>query len=116
MNNAKDLFEKWYAKPLNFLSTLERLGGDGTFIAFATSLFLYERYAKTLIKKSGKKANNQEFCKQFMYDFNTDETTSKTFWDVMRHGILHSAMPKKNGMVLIYLIGLLAINLLNLLK
>ena len=95
MDTSKYLFELWYIKPLHMLRVFKGEGGDGTFIALATCLFLYERYAKTTLKISGKKVKDKELYRQFATDFNTDENTSKIFWNIMRNGILHQAMPKQ---------------------
>jgi len=64
-------------------------------IAIATSCFLYERYAVAAIKKSLKKAKTRGIINQLMLDFGTNEQTANMFWNVIRHGILHQAMPKR---------------------
>lgn len=85
------LFERWYIFPLQMLRSIPN--GDGGFIALATALFLYERYATAVLDRSGKSANDTEISGQFARDFNVDENAAKFFWKVMRNGILHQGMP-----------------------
>jgi len=92
MQKAEETFRIWFIQPINALR-LSRgsVSGDGTFIAFATCFFLYERYAMAVLKKS--KQEKAEFYCQIASDFNTDQETAKAFWIAMRHGILHQGMP-----------------------
>jgi hypothetical protein len=94
MEKSEVLFHKWYVEPLR---ELERLpGGNGGFIALATSCFLYERYAVAVIKSAGKgKADDETKISQFEKDFGVDKETARFFWEVIRDGLLHQAMPKQ---------------------
>jgi len=94
MVDPKILFERWFVQSLTKLRELPN--GDGGFVALATSCFLYERYAVAAIKKSGGKADKEGKIRQFMSDFEVDEVTARTFWAVIRNGILHQGMPKTN--------------------
>ena len=90
------LFERWYIVPLQMLRTISN--GDGGFVALATAMFLYERYANARIKQLGKSAKPEELHKQFASDFVVEEEVAKVFWKVMRDGILHLGMPmQKEG-------------------
>jgi hypothetical protein len=95
MENPEVLFEKWYVTPLKVLQSIP--GGDGAFVALATSCFLYERYAIVAIKKSSNSAKVDRDAKirRFMIDFEVDEDTANAFWDVIRDGLLHGGMPKQ---------------------
>lgn len=95
MERPEVLFHKWYVEPLRVLEGLS--GGHGGFIALATSCFLYERYAVAVIKNSpGKgKASKDAKISQLAWDFDVDEQTAKFFWEVIRDGLLHQAMPKQ---------------------
>lgn len=93
MQTAAQLFDIWYVQPLRALENLP--GGAGGFIALATSCFLYERYAKALIRAQGSKASEENLIRQFAEDFDTDQETATCFWKEMRHGLLHQGMPKK---------------------
>jgi len=92
---SQELFDRWFVRPLYNLESIPN--GDGGFIALATSCFLYERYAKACIKRSGKKADTSSLIKQFSDDFETNEDTAKAFWDVIRVGMLHQGMPKQSN-------------------
>lgn len=96
MSDPKTLFERWYAVPLRLLETLPN--GDGAFVALSVSLALYERFAKAFIKNDLKqKANETAFIKKLASDFAISESEATTFWDVMRHGLQHQAMPMQSG-------------------
>lgn len=95
MFDPSTTFERWFVQPLAKLHEIPN--GDGAFIALATSCFLYERYAVAVIKGSGGKADRQAKIAQFMADFTTNQATARAFWDVIRDGILHQAMPKQSG-------------------
>jgi len=96
MNDPKTLFERWYAAPLRLLETLPN--GDGAFVALSVSLALYERFAKAFIKHDLKqKADETAFINKLASDFAISESEATTFWDVMRHGFQHQAMPMQSG-------------------
>ena len=93
MDRSQELFDRWFVNPLEQLKSIPN--GDGGFIALATCCFLYERYAKTIISKSGKKADRSSLIKLFAADFGTNEETAEAFWDIIRDGILHQGLPKQ---------------------
>ena len=93
MTESQELFERWFVNPLEILQSIPN--GDGGFIALATCCFLYERYVKSVIKRSGIKANKPSLIRQFSEDFSTTEETSRVFWNVVRDGILHQGLPKQ---------------------
>lgn len=93
MEDAATLFDKWYVHPLKVLAELPN--GDGGFIALAISCSLYERYAVAVIKGSGGTADDEAIRVQFANDFEVGEDTARAFWDVIRNGLLHGAMPKQ---------------------
>lgn len=97
MTNVKDDFERWFVKPLRQLEAIPN--GDGAFIALASSCFLYERYIQAKVtqdlgKTPDKKRLFRERTKQIALDFQVDEKTATAFWNVIRNGLLHVAMPK----------------------
>jgi len=91
MASDRELFDLWYAKPLELLEKMPN--GQGGFVVLAIACFLYERYAKSLLKSQGKKANSENMKAQLARDFSVDEESANTFWDVIRDGILHQGMP-----------------------
>jgi len=97
MEKPEALFDTWYVRPLRMLQSLPN--GSGGFVALATSCFLYERYATAVIENSpnARKATRNAKINQFMNDFDVDEETAGAFWDVIRNGLLHGAMPKQRG-------------------
>ena len=96
MENPEVLFDRWYVRPLKMLQSIPN--GDGGFVALATCCFLYERYATAVIKNSpnAEKATRDAKIRQFMIDFGVDEETATAFWNVIRNGLLHGAMPKQH--------------------
>lgn len=95
LSKSQELFTRWFVNPLITLESLPN--GDGSFIALATSCFLYERYARACIKRSGKKGNRSSLIQQFSHDFGTNKKTAEAFWDIIRDGILHQGMPKQSN-------------------
>ncbi len=93
METPEALFDRWYVQPLRKLQEIPN--GDGGFIALAVSCFLYERYAKSAIKASGGSATDDAVRERFANDFGVDRETSKLFWQLIRDGLLHGAMPKQ---------------------
>jgi hypothetical protein len=93
-------FKLWYVEPLRALEEMPK--GQGGFIALATSCFLYERYAITVLKAQGKKADKPGKISQLASDFDVDDATANAFWDVIRDGLLHQGMPmqQKQGKLL----------------
>ena len=92
--NTIELFEKWYIVPLMCLKSVP--DNNGSFIALATALFLYERYVVAQIKIMNEKATKNKKVEQIVSDFDVDKRTASLFWDVMRDGILHQGMPKQH--------------------
>ncbi len=87
------LFEHWFVAPLRWLQEIPN--NDGSFIALATVLFLYERYVIAYLKSKGVKAMKKGIIQQVADDFEVDNKIATDFWDVMRNGILHQGMPKQ---------------------
>jgi hypothetical protein len=85
------LFNRWYAVPLTALESLPN--GDGAFVAFGVSLALYERFARSAINAAGGRANDQALHARLAADFGVTEPEAAEFWQVMRHGMQHQAMP-----------------------
>ncbi len=84
-----ELFNLWYRDPL------KKLGRDGGFIALAISCLLYERYADALRVDVDRDADCEEFrARQLAADLGLSPEVAGKFWDVMRNGLLHQAMPK----------------------
>ena len=92
MPDPKDFFERWYEAPLKKLEELPN--GDGGFVVLATACFLYERYVVACIKERGDTATPDAKIDALSKDFNIDDKTANVFWDVIRNGFLHQAMPK----------------------
>jgi hypothetical protein len=87
------LFQRWFARPFKVLE--EKLDhGDGGFIVLATSCFLYERYAKAILKEHGAMGNTDGIYARLQDDFDVDADTAKLFWEIIRNGFLHFGMPK----------------------
>jgi hypothetical protein len=92
MNNG-EFFEHWYIVPIRWLQAVPN--NDGSFIALATALFLYERYAVAKLKQKGVKAIKERIIKQIASDFTVNDKTAEIFWNIMRDGLLHQGMPKQ---------------------
>jgi len=97
MSEDYDRFKLWYVEPLHTL--YEMSGGQGGFIALATSCFLYERHAIAVLQRREVKAGRPSILQQLSADFGVEYKTAEAFWDVVRDGLLHQAMPigKKFG-------------------
>ena len=93
MDRSHELFNRWFVSPLEQLKSIPN--GDGGFIVLSTCCFLYERYAKAIIKQSNKKADRSSMIGQFSADFGTTNETAEEFWSVIRDGILHQGFPKQ---------------------
>jgi hypothetical protein len=87
------LFRRWYSVPLRELEKLPN--GDGGFVVLATSCFLYERYAKAALDSTGTRATDEAMIGQLAADLQSDVDTATQFWDLIRNGFLHQAMPKQ---------------------
>ncbi len=90
-------FKQWYVEPLYKLYEMPR--GQGGFIALATACFLYERYAIAVLERRKTKTVRSSILQQLANDFDVEYETAEAFWDVVRDGLLHQAMPmgKKFG-------------------
>jgi hypothetical protein len=90
--NAIELFERWFIVPLRQLEHIP--AGDGAIVAFASCLYLYERFAKSLLDYSGKKADDAAFYAQLASDFGfASAADAELFWRIARNGFLHQGMP-----------------------
>jgi hypothetical protein len=96
--NSENTFEKWFVAPLHYLQAIPN--NDGSFVALAIALFLYERYSNAVLEKQGVKGKKEKKRKQMKLiakDFHIDTKLAETFWNIMRNGILHQGMPMQNG-------------------
>ena len=91
--NSEESFNHWFVVPIQWLQAVPN--NDGSFIALATALFLYERYIVAMLETKRIKADPKSQITQISSDFGIDEGTAKIFWGVMRHGILHQGMPRQ---------------------
>lgn len=91
--NSKKSFNHWFVVPLQWLKAVPN--NDGSFVALASALFLYERYITAKIKSLGEKATETRKIQQVASDFEVSVRVARVFWDVMRNGILHQGMPKQ---------------------
>ena len=93
---TKDLneaFDRWFLRPLKALKKVPN--NDGALVALATACFLYERYTDAVLKSTNQKVSDEKKIKQLEKDFVISHQDAKTFWDVVRNGLLHKAMPKQ---------------------
>ena len=97
MHKPEELFDRWFVRPLKMLEGMPN--GDGAFVVLMALCPLYERYAIAVIKQEEPKAKALKDPKlnQFMKDFETNMDTAKAFWNVIRNGLAHQAMPKRKG-------------------
>jgi len=91
--NSEESFNHWFVVPIRWLQAVPN--NDGSFVALATVLFLYERYIVAILETKGVKADSKNRIAQISSDFGVDEKTAQIFWGVMRHGILHQGMPRQ---------------------
>jgi hypothetical protein len=87
------LFTRWYIQPLEKLKEIPN--GDGAFVALTICCILYERYVVAVITRAGAKVTDEARQEQLTVDFETDKDTADAFWDIMRNGLAHEAMPKQ---------------------
>ena len=100
-SDPQELFERWFIIPLRCLEQIP--SGDGGIVAFSASLYLYERYAKSLVDAAGGKADDAALYTQLMTDFGfATADDAKLFWNVVRNGFLHQgmAMAQQHGAAL----------------
>jgi hypothetical protein len=82
--------------PLRLLEHVS--SGDGGIVAFASSLYLYERYAKSLIDAAGRKADDAAFHAQLVADFGfSSPSDAEQFCHVARNGFFHQGMALQAG-------------------
>lgn len=82
------LFRRCFEVPLETLRSLPN--GDGGFAALIVACPLYERYVGHVRRRS----TDQDVADQLVADFGLSRVDAQTVWDVVRHGLLHSAMVK----------------------
>ncbi|WP_165223333.1 hypothetical protein [Aquisphaera insulae] len=85
-------FEGWFARPIAKLAELPE--GDGAFLALSASLFLCERYYRTVTNTHEGIGGDEAFKVAAANDFGMHGDEFKRFWKVYRHGIQHQGMPK----------------------
>jgi hypothetical protein len=86
-------FDNWFVRPLKILALLK--DGDGAFIAFGTSLALYERFIRARLKGKKLKGTSENFREEATTDLGINKEDFKIWWEIFRDGINHQASPKK---------------------
>lgn len=93
ISDMNPLFDRYFLQPINALKEIPN--NDGALVALAISCFLYERYADAVLQVEGKTSDKKHTISQLAKDFQISKNLAATFWDVIRNGLLHKAMPKQ---------------------
>lgn len=88
-------FEKWFAEPLQ--QVRKAAAGQSFFIELLTACVLYERLVTARLASRKQKANEGAVVEQLAHDFNLEPHVAQMFWQVVRHGLAHQAMPRRRG-------------------
>jgi hypothetical protein len=89
---ALGYFRLWFVEPIEKLKELP--SGAGGFIAFMVGLALYERLIVAKLKVENN-STAELFVQQAMADdLKLTNQQQRIFWDMLRNGLLHQAMPK----------------------
>jgi hypothetical protein len=81
-NTVNEFFDRWFLKPIEALKKVPN--NDALLFALTTACALYERYAA---------ANKETVSDQLAKDFNISSDAAKIFWEIIRVGLSHQAMP-----------------------
>lgn len=85
-------FRLWFVEPIEKLKELP--DGAGGFIAFMVGLALYERLIVAKLKVDNYPMDDQTIQHAIADDLKLSDTQRRIFWDMLRNGLLHQAMPK----------------------
>jgi len=89
---ALEYFRMWFVEPIENLKELR--GGNGGFVAFMVGLALYERLIVAKLKLGNFEADDDAIQQAMSDDLKLSDTQRRIFWDMLRNGLLHQAMPK----------------------
>jgi hypothetical protein len=100
--NALDLFRLWFVQPIEKLK--ETPEGSGGFIALMVGLVLYERLLIAKLKLENRPTDDETIQQAMAVDLKLTDSQRRIFWDVLRNGLLHQAVPKagKTGCIFHY--------------
>jgi len=85
-------FNLWFVEPIEKLKELPN--GSGGIIAFMIGLALYERLIIAKLKFENCPSDEESIRKAMSEDLQLSESQQRVFWDMLRNGFLHQAMPK----------------------
>lgn len=86
-------FRVWFVEPIEKLKELPN--GAGGFIAFMVGLALYERLIVAKLKLDNRSTDELVIQEAMGHDLGLSDEQRRIFWDMIRNGLLHQAMPKK---------------------
>lgn len=89
---AVENFRLWFVEPIEKLKELP--DGAGGFIAFMVGLALYERLIIAKLKLDNHPTDDAAVQKAMTDDLRLTDLQRRIFWDMLRNGLLHQAMPK----------------------
>lgn len=95
----EERIEKWFYSPI------EEQGEHRGFTILFLILPIYERYLRhTHNYDEGDFLRSSNVITGIMNDFSITEDQAKTFWRIMRNGLLHRSAPKQTGSLTSYVI------------
>jgi len=90
--NSLEYFRMWFVEPIEKLKELP--GGNGGFVAFMVGLALYERLIVAKLKLGNLETDDEAIQQAMADDLKLSDIQRRIFWDMLRNGLLHQAMPK----------------------
>ena len=89
---ATEYFHLWFVEPIKKLKELP--DGAGGFVAFMVGLALYERLIVAKLKLENRQIDDDAVQQVMADDLGLTDPQRRIFWDMLRNGLLHQAMPK----------------------
>jgi len=85
-------FYVWFVEPIEKLKELPN--GAGGIVAFMVGLALYERLIVAKLRINDQPTDEESIKKTMSEDLLLSDSQRRIFWDMLRNGFLHQAMPK----------------------
>jgi hypothetical protein len=95
MNSSFELMEKWFLRPLEQIRAIS--SGDSYFIELLTACSLYERLTNARLETINTATGQTGLIDLISQDFDTTREAATAFWNVIRSGLAHQAMPVQRG-------------------
>ena len=95
METPQEQLDKWFLRPLEQIRDVS--SGNSFFIELLTACVLYERHTKARLARQDRPGTTNNVTALIQSDFDATPEAADAFWQIIRAGLAHQAMPAQKS-------------------